>query len=111
MRRGPVLGLIVAVLAGAVVATGARAAGPVPVGCGHVRLPVGGLCAGQQLAPLRAAGHAVHRGAVPRRGRLPVPVRGGHRQAKALGARVFRFGVEWGVEPRGDVVDAARCTA
>jgi beta-glucosidase len=109
MRRRPVLGLIVALLAGGVTAVGAppaQAEEPFLWGVATSGYQSEGSAPDSNWRRYEQAGTSSieepYREAVDFRHRYAEDIA----NAKALGVRVFRFGVEWArVEPREDVVD------
>jgi beta-glucosidase len=110
MRR-PVLGLVLALLAGAVTAVGAapaQAEEPFLWGVATSGYQSEGSAPDSNWRRYEQAGTSSieepYRNAVDFRHRYAEDIA----NAKALGARVFRFGVEWArIEPREDVVDQA----
>jgi beta-glucosidase len=109
MRRRPVLGLVLALLAGAVTAVGAppaQAQVPFLWGVATSGYQSEGSAPDSNWRRYEQAGTSSikepYRNAVDFRHRYAEDIA----NAKALGARVFRFGVEWArIEPREDVVD------
>lgn len=115
MRRSPVLGAVIGVLAGAVAAGGAPDARATPVlpeeflwGVATSGYQSEGAAPDSNWRRYERAGTSSikepYRDAVDFRHRYAEDIA----NAKALGAKVFRFGVEWArVEPREGVVDEA----